>query len=83
MWTATHRFARISPRKVRLVIDLIRGQRWPDALGRLRFNLTQTREGFLLLERLEQRFGKNSAADFDVTIKLDTSEDSLMLTAAT
>ena len=37
-WTARHRFARIAPRKVRLVIDLIRGRRCSDALDQLRFN---------------------------------------------
>lgn len=37
-WTAQHRFARIAPRKVRLVIDTIRGQRCSDAVEQLRFN---------------------------------------------
>ncbi len=37
-WTARHRFARIAPRKVRLVIDLIRGLRCGDAVEQLRFN---------------------------------------------
>ena len=36
-WMARHRFARISPRKARLVIDLIRGRRCSDALDQLRF----------------------------------------------
>jgi large subunit ribosomal protein L22 len=40
-WQATHRFARISPRKARLVADLIRGQRVSDAQDTLRF----TRKG--------------------------------------
>jgi large subunit ribosomal protein L22 len=40
-WRAVHRFARISPRKARLVIDLIRGQRVSDAEDILRF----TRKG--------------------------------------
>ncbi len=38
MWTARHRFARIAPRKARLVIDLIRGQRCSEAVEQLRFN---------------------------------------------
>lgn len=38
MWMARHRYAKISPRKARLVIDLIRGQRCQDALEQLRFN---------------------------------------------
>ena len=37
-WTAKHRFARISPRKVRLVVDLIRRRRCDEALEQLRFN---------------------------------------------
>ena len=38
LWTARHRFARIAPRKARLVIDLIRGLRCSDAVEQLRFN---------------------------------------------
>lgn len=38
MWTAKHRFARISPRKARLVISTIRGKRCAQALEELRFN---------------------------------------------
>jgi len=34
---ACHKFARISPRKVRLVIDLVRGRRVNDALRELKF----------------------------------------------
>ncbi len=37
LWRATHKFAKIAPRKVRLVIDLIRGQRCSDAINQLRF----------------------------------------------
>ncbi len=37
-WTAKHLFARIAPRKARLTIDLIRGQRCSDALEQLRFS---------------------------------------------
>ncbi len=37
-WTACHRYARISASKVRLVVDLIRGQRCADALEQLEFN---------------------------------------------
>ena len=38
LWTALHRYARISPRKVRLTVDMIRGQRCSDAMDQLRFN---------------------------------------------
>ena len=37
-WTATHRFARIAPRKVRLVMGTIRDRRCQEALDQLRFN---------------------------------------------
>ena len=38
MWSAKHRFARISSRKVKLVIDLIRGRTCSEAMDQLRFN---------------------------------------------
>ena len=37
-WTAKHRFARIAPRKARLLIDVIRGRRCDAAVEQLRFN---------------------------------------------
>jgi large subunit ribosomal protein L22 len=37
-WRAVHRFARISPRKARLVMSLIRGRPCHEALDILRFN---------------------------------------------
>jgi large subunit ribosomal protein L22 len=37
-WEARHRFARISPRKVRLVMAVIRGLPCNDALAQLSFN---------------------------------------------
>ena len=36
-WRATYRYARLAPRKARLVIDLIRGLSCGDALNQLRF----------------------------------------------
>ena len=35
---ATHRFARITPRKARLILDLIRGRNVDDALALLKFS---------------------------------------------
>ena len=38
VWKASHRFARIAPRKARLVMDLIRGLSCAQAVEQLRFN---------------------------------------------
>lgn len=38
LWMAKHKYAKIAPRKARLLIDLIRGQRCGDAINQLRFN---------------------------------------------
>ncbi len=37
-WIAKHRFAKIAPRKARLVVDTIRGMACADAMAQLRFN---------------------------------------------
>ena len=37
-WKATHRFARISPRKARLIADMIAGRDVQDALNILKFS---------------------------------------------
>ena len=37
-WQAKHRYARISPRKVKLVTDMIRGRDVQDALNILKFS---------------------------------------------
>ena len=36
-FTASHRYARISPRKARLIMDLVRGRDVDDAISMLRF----------------------------------------------
>src|SRR5215217_8921144 len=36
-YNASHRFARIAPRKARLIVDLIRGRDVDDAISMLRF----------------------------------------------
>jgi large subunit ribosomal protein L22 len=48
-YTAVHRFARISPRKVRPLADLIRGLRTDDALNVLRY---QPHRGARMLEKV-------------------------------
>ncbi|MEM8873093.1 MAG: 50S ribosomal protein L22 [Planctomycetota bacterium] len=47
-YTATHRFARISPRKIRLVLDMVRGREVDDALNILRFS---KQRGSVFVER--------------------------------
>ena len=42
-FTAKHRFARISPRKARLLMDLIRGRDVDDAMTLLRFSKQRAR----------------------------------------
>ncbi len=37
-WNATHRFARISARKVRLMADMVRGRDVQDAINLLKFS---------------------------------------------
>lgn len=48
-YQATHRFARVSPRKVRPLADLIRGKLADDALDILRY---QPQRGARLLEKV-------------------------------
>jgi len=48
-FTATHRFARISPRKVRALADLVRGKFADEALDILRF---QPHRGARMLEKV-------------------------------
>jgi large subunit ribosomal protein L22 len=50
-YTATHRFARISPRKVRLMADIVRGKFADEALELLRF---QPHRGARMLEKVIQ-----------------------------
>ena len=50
-YKASHRFARISPRKVRLLADLIRGKAADEALSILRY---QPQRGARLLEKVLQ-----------------------------
>ncbi len=61
---ATHRFARVSPRKARLVIDLIRGQRVNAAQDILRF--TPKRSSGLITKVLESAIANANEAEADV-----------------
>jgi LPS-assembly lipoprotein len=52
--------------------------------GNLDFNLIDSREGFILLEALEKRFGAGGAsARYDVSVELMLEESDLVLTVAT
>ncbi len=50
-FTASHRFARISPRKVRLMADIVRGKLADEALELLRY---QPQRGARMLEKVIQ-----------------------------
>ncbi|TWT42245.1 50S ribosomal protein L22 [Phycisphaerae bacterium RAS1] len=50
-WSAKHRFARIAPRKARLVTDLIRGRRCDEAVEILRF--TPKRAAYMVRKVLQ------------------------------
>lgn len=50
-WSAKHRFARIAPRKARLVTDLIRGRSCDEAVEILRF--TPKRAAYLVRKVLQ------------------------------
>ncbi len=64
-WQATHRFARISPRKARLVADLIRGRRADEALDVLRF--TKKRASVMVSKVLRSAIANASEQEADAT----------------
>ena len=63
-WEASHRYARISARKVRLVIDVIRGLRCGDALAQLAFN--GRRASGMIREVLKSAMASASEQDADL-----------------
>jgi large subunit ribosomal protein L22 len=65
-WSATHRFARISARKARLMADLIRGRDVQDALNILKF--TPNRAASLLAKVLTSAVANANEAEADVEI---------------
>lgn len=63
-WRATHRFARISPRKARLIIDLIRDRDVTDAMNVLRF--TPNRAAGMINKVLKSAVANADNAEADV-----------------
>ncbi|MBN1942248.1 MAG: 50S ribosomal protein L22 [Phycisphaerae bacterium] len=63
-WKSTHRFARISARKVRLIADLIRGRDVQDALNLLKF--TPNRAAPMLSKVLTSAIANANEAEADV-----------------
>ncbi len=64
-YQSTHRFARIAPRKARLVADLIRGQRVDDAMTMLQFS--KKRAAYYLRNVLKSAIANAEEQDADVT----------------
>ena len=64
-WTATHKFARIAPRKTRLVVDLIRGKKVQDAMNLLRF--TNKRAAVLINQVLKSAVANADEQEADVS----------------
>ena len=63
-WRAVHRFARISPRKVGLMVDLIRGHDVQEALNILKF--MPQRAGVLVSQVLTSAVANANEAECDV-----------------
>ena len=63
-WQAVHRYARISPRKARLVMDMIRGRHVNEAQDTLRF--TRKRASALIGKVLRSAIANANEAEADV-----------------
>ena len=63
-WQAKHRFARISARKARLIVDLIRGRDVQDALNLLKF--TPNRASGMVGKVLSSAVANANEAEADV-----------------
>jgi len=63
-WQARHRYARISPRKVRLIADMIRGRDVQDALNILKF--TPNRAAGMIAKALTSAVANANEAEADV-----------------
>jgi large subunit ribosomal protein L22 len=75
---ASHRYARISPRKIRPLADMIRGKFADEALDLLRY---QPQRGARLLEKV-LRSALGNAQDPDQTRGRTVDVDSLVVTEA-
>ena len=64
-YQASHRFARISPRKARLIADLVRGQGFEDAMAALDFS--KRRGAYYLRNVLKSAIANAEEKDADVT----------------
>jgi large subunit ribosomal protein L22 len=64
-YESTHRFARIAPRKARLVADMIRGRRVDEALALLQFS--KKRAAYYLRGVLKTAIANAEEHDADVT----------------
>ena len=63
-WVARHNFARMSARKVRLIVDLIRGREVQDALNILKF--TPNRAAPMISKVLTSAIANANEAEADV-----------------
>lgn len=63
-WQAKHRFARIAPRKVRLIADMIRGENVQRALNMLKF--TPNRAAGMIAKVLTSAVANANEAEADV-----------------
>jgi large subunit ribosomal protein L22 len=63
-WKAKHRYARISARKVRLIVDMIRGRDVQDALNILKF--TPNRAAGMISKVLTSAIASANEAEADV-----------------
>jgi large subunit ribosomal protein L22 len=64
LWKAKFRYARISARKVRLIIDMIRGRQVQEALNILKF--TPNRAAGMISKTLTSAIANASEAEADV-----------------
>jgi large subunit ribosomal protein L22 len=65
-WKATHRFARISPRKARLIADMVRGRDVQDALNILKF--TPNRAAAMISKVLTSAVANANEQEADVNL---------------